>query len=114
MSSPSLPILRLAAILTAVGTVAFLFIGGDWRWANLFLLPDLILSAALLLGAALPGRQAEAVLGAAFAFAAGVFSAATMSYVVDGRFGSGAASGLLTATVATLWVLRRRLAARLD
>lgn len=112
MFLPSMPIVRLAALLVAVGTVAFLFIGDDWRWANLFLVPDLLLSAALILGAVLPGRRAAPVLAVAFAFAAGVFGAATMSYAVEGRFGPGAASGLVTAVIATLWLLRRLLGER--
>lgn len=98
-------LLRTAAVATAVGTIVFLFIGGDWRLGNLFLFPDLMVCAILLVGAFAPHRSMRVLLFAGFAVGVGVFSAANASYLVDGRFGIGAFIALLTCTVAGGWLL---------
>jgi hypothetical protein len=84
---------RIAAVLLSLGTFAFLFLTNSWEADNLFLVPDLILCAALLVAAALPGRIAAPALLAAYCFSAGVLVTATASYAVDGRIGFGSLAG---------------------
>ncbi|MEV4755590.1 hypothetical protein AB0J86_10835 [Micromonospora sp. NPDC049559] len=83
----TLRVARIAAVLISLGTFGFLFVQDAWRADNLFLVPDLILCAALVAAAALPGRHAVPALVAAYSFTAGVFVTATASYAVDGRLG---------------------------
>lgn len=99
-------LLRISAIATAAGTIAFLFIGGDWQASNLFLVPDLFLSGVLVIGALAPGRTMRAILLAGFAIGIGVFSTAVASYLVQGRFGIGATVALATCLIAGGWLLR--------
>jgi hypothetical protein len=98
-------LLRGAALSVAAGTIGFLFIGGDWRLSNLFLFPDLLVSALLALGAFTAEQAMRPILLGGFAMGIGVFSAAAAGYVVDGRFGVGATSALVTCVVAGTWLL---------
>lgn len=100
-------ILRISAAITAAGTLIFLFIGGDWRWSNMFLIPDLVVCAILLAGAVLSGPRLRLVLMIGFSCGAGVFSVATASYLAQGRFGVGATIALLTCCAATIYLARR-------
>jgi hypothetical protein len=97
--------LRGAAMLTAIGTIVFLFIGGGWRWSHLFLVPDLLVCVTLVAGALATSRAARSILLAGFAIGVGVFSAATASYLVKGQVGIGAMVALGTCLLATGWLL---------
>ncbi|WP_192810199.1 hypothetical protein [Actinomadura rudentiformis] len=102
----TLKIGRGAAVLLSLGTFAFLFPTGSWRADNLFLVPDLILCAALLVAAALPDRMAAPALLAAYCFSAGVLVTAVASYAVDGRLGIGSLIGASGALIMTTLLLR--------
>lgn len=98
--------LRIAAVGTAVGTFAFLVIGDDLRLSNLFLAPDLVVCAVLLGGAASPRSLMLPVLLLGFGVGAGVFMTASADYLLQGRFGIGAAIGLLTSVIAAGFIVR--------
>lgn len=98
--------LRIAAIGTAVGTFAFLIIGSDWRLSNIFLVPDLVVCAILLGGAASSRPVMLPVLLLGFGVGVGVFMTASADYLVQGRFGIGAAIGLLTSALAAGLIVR--------
>lgn len=104
-----LPARALAAIV-GVGTFLFLFVNESWRADNLFLVPDLVLTAALGVAAIMPDRWAKGALAASHGLAAGVLMTSVSSYAVRGEFGGasflGAAACL--AAVATLSVSRTR------
>lgn len=102
-------VMRIAALGTSVGTIAFLFIGDDWRLENIFLIPDLAVSLVLALGAALPRARAYPLLLAGFAMGSGVFATASAAYFVEGRVGIGAGIALATCLVAGAVGLRRLL-----
>ncbi|WP_326552636.1 hypothetical protein [Micromonospora sp. NBC_01813] len=101
-------IARITAVLIGLGTFVFLFVGDSWRADNPFLVPDLVLSAALLGAAALPGRIAAAPLLAAHCLAAGVLSVSVATYAVDGRIGIASLLGLLGAVVTATLLIRLR------
>lgn len=104
----TLTIGRIAAVLLSLGTFGFLFPTDSWRADNLFLVPDLILCAILLIAAALPGRIAASALLAAYCFSAGVLVAAVASYAVDGRIGIGSLLGAAGSVVMATLFLRLR------
>ncbi|MBL7253284.1 hypothetical protein [Paractinoplanes lichenicola] len=104
----ALTIARTAAVLTAVGTVGYLFPAGLFRTDNIFLIPDLLLSLLLLLAAAAPARYAVTDLLCAFCFAGGVLVTAVSWYAVDGRVGPGALLGAVTSAVMAAVLIRRR------
>lgn len=104
----TLTIGRIAAVLLSLGTFGFLFPTDSWRADNLFLVPDLILCAALLVAAALPDRVAAPALLAAYCFAGGVLVTAVASYAVDGRIGIGSALGAVGSLVMAAVFLRAR------
>ena len=75
---------------------------------SLFLVPDLLVVALLLTGAATPSARATPVLLAAFGVAVGVFTTAVMSYALRGAVGWGVlAFDLVAAAAATALVLDR-------
>ncbi len=104
-------IARIVAVAIAVGTFAFLFINNSWRADNLFLVPDLILCALLVLGAALPARHAHGALLFGFGYTAGVLSCSVASYAVAGQLGAASLLGAVTATVMAAILWRQREAA---
>jgi hypothetical protein len=96
---------RITAVLVGVGTFAFLFISNSWSPDNLFLVPDLIITAALVIAALLPKRLARPALLFAFGLAAGVLMTATSWYAIRGQLGlasliGAAASAVMAALVA--------------
>ena len=110
----TLKIGRIAAVLLSLGTFAFLFPTDSWRADNLFLVPDLILCAALLVAAALPGRIAVPALLAADGFSAGVLLTAVASYAVYGRIGIGSLIGSASALIMAVVFLRALPTSRRD
>jgi hypothetical protein len=98
---------RVAALALSAGTFAFLFINDSWRSDNLFLVPDLILCAALVVAAAMPARWAGTTLLFAFGLTAGVLITSVSSYAIDGRLGFasllGAATSVVFAAVLARW-----------
>lgn len=104
----SLKLARITAVLIGTGTFAFLFLTDSWHLGNLFLVPDLLLCAALLIAAALPDRAAGLALPAAFCFSAGVLITAVASYAVDGRIGVAALAGCISSVVMAVVLLRTR------
>jgi hypothetical protein len=100
-----LRVLRVTAVFIGAATVVFLFIIDGWRTDNMFLVPDLILAAALIAAALLGRRQAVVALLLGFAFAAGVLSTATMSYLIRGQLLSGAIVAFVIASAAALLLL---------
>jgi hypothetical protein len=100
---------RLVAALLSLSTFVFLFLHDSWRSDNLFLVPDLILIAALAIAAALPDRLARTALPVAFAYTGGVLVTSVASYAVRSEFGLPSAVGALIAlTLATLLTARPR------
>lgn len=90
---------RVAALVLSGATFAFLFLHDSWRADNLFLVPDLVLCAALLGAALTPARWAGRALLFAFALSAGVLMTSVAAYVVDGRFGGASLLGAVAAVV---------------
>lgn len=103
-------IARIIAIGVGLSTFIFLFPLGSWRADNIFLIPDLILSPALIIAALLPARIARPALLLALGFASGVLITAGNAYAVRGEFGlAQAGAGLvLVAAVLTLLTTVRR------
>lgn len=102
----SLTLLRVAAVLAAAVTL-FLLIVGDHPTE--FVVADIVVVAALLIAAALPGARALPWLVVAFAFAAGVFTVATVRVIDQGRpFIPLAAGALLSAAALVLGALNLR------
>jgi hypothetical protein len=99
-------LLRIAAVGTAAGTSAFLFVGDNWRATNIFLVSDLSVCALLIAASLLPPPRLFPMLLLAFGMGVGVFATATADHLVQGRFGIGAAMGLLTSLVASLLLVR--------
>ncbi|MFC4065896.1 hypothetical protein [Actinoplanes subglobosus] len=94
---------RLAAATLSISTFVFLFAHDSWRSDNMFLIPDLILCAALALAASLPARAAAAALPITFAFTAGVLTVSVFSYAVDGTLGAPSLLGaVVSAALAAL------------
>lgn len=96
---------RITAILIGVGTFVFLFVSDSWRPDNLFLVPDLIITAALVVAAVLPERLARPALLFAFGLAAGVLMTATAWYAVRGQLGLASLIGAVAAAVAAILVV---------
>ncbi|MEU4428513.1 hypothetical protein AB0F81_48510 [Actinoplanes sp. NPDC024001] len=97
---------RAAAAFLSLSTFVFLFLHDSWRRDNLFLVPDLILCALLLVGALLPPRAAPAALTIGFSYAAGVLTTSVLSYAVRSELGLPSLIGAVTA--ATLAVALAR------
>jgi hypothetical protein len=106
MSASLLRLGRIAAVAISAGTIAFLL--PNWTTDNLFLVPDLLISMALLAAAALPARHAPTALLAAFCFAASVLITAVASYAVHGRIGIGSLIGAVAAVAMGTAFLRLR------
>ncbi|GAA1566936.1 hypothetical protein GCM10009789_20540 [Kribbella sancticallisti] len=87
---------RIIAAGLSLTTFVFLFLHDSFRSGNLFLVPDLVLCAALLIAAALPRQFAVPALIGAFGMAAGVFATSVSSYAVDGEFGLPSTLGVAT------------------
>ncbi|MEV5829327.1 hypothetical protein AB0L25_27575 [Spirillospora sp. NPDC052242] len=98
---------RAFAVLISATTFAFLFINDSWRGDNLFLVPDLILCALLLVAAALPGPYAAPALGFALAMCTGVFTASVSSYAVRGELGGASLLGVVGCAVTAALLLGR-------
>jgi hypothetical protein len=90
---------RLVAAVLSVVTVAFLFLHDSLRSDNIFLVPDLVVCALLLVAAAWPGRLAATALMVSLAMTAGVLLTSVSSYLVDGELGLPSLIGAATATV---------------
>jgi len=103
----SLLIGRIAAAVLAGSTFVFLFIHDSWRADNLFLVPDLIMCAALAVAAGLPSAIAGRALTVAFALSAGVFMTSVASYAVDGRLGAPSLAGAVAAAAFAVWLASR-------
>lgn len=99
---------RVSAVVIGVGTVAFLFILGNVRADNLFLVPDLLFSAVLVTAALLPDRLARPALVLGFALAAGVLITSVSSYNVRGELGTFSLIGLVPSVVLAIALSRRR------
>lgn len=90
---------RLIAAGLSLTTFVFLFLHDSFRSDNLFLVPDLVLCAALLVAAALPRQFAVPALIGAYGMAVGVFAASVSSYAVEGEFGLPSTLGVATSLV---------------
>ncbi|SNY70653.1 hypothetical protein [Paractinoplanes atraurantiacus] len=88
---------RLVAAVLSLTTFVYLFVHDSWRADNLFLVPDLILVAALAVAAALPARHAAVALPVAFAYAGGVLATSVASYAVRSELGLPSLAGAVTA-----------------
>ncbi|TDC51007.1 hypothetical protein E1281_21245 [Actinomadura sp. KC345] len=86
---------RAFAVLISVTTFVFLFVNDSWRGDNLFLVPDLILCALLLVAAALPAPYAAPAMGLTLAMCTGVFTASVSSYAVRGELGTASLLGVV-------------------
>lgn len=94
-------LLALRLISAAMGlSLGYLVLTGGMA-IRVFIAPDLLLSAGLVLASAMPAKLASRALLAANAFAAGVFTVATSRYLIeDGRMNPP-----LIAYVALAWAL---------
>ena len=99
---------RFAAAGMSLATFVFLFLHDSWRTENLFLVPDLILCAALAVAAVLPDRSARRWLPIAFGYAAGILTCSVASYAVRGEVGVASALGALLAVVLAALTVRAR------
>ena len=83
---------RPAAVVISMITLVTLVLNGSFEQPgeSPFLVPDLLLIAALLVGAALPAAGARTLLTFAFGLSAGVFTSAFFVHVVEPE-GEGAA-----------------------
>ena len=102
-----LPVGRVAAAVLSLSTFVFLFLNDSWRRDNLFLAPDLILCALLLVGAFLPERGATTVLPVGLAFTAGVLATSAFSYLVRGEVGVPSTFGAVISAVLAVLLVRR-------
>lgn len=100
---------RFVAAGLSMSTFIFLFLHDSWRAENLFLVPDLILCAALAAGALLPNQWASRWLPIAFGYTAGVLTCSVASYAVRGEVGLPSLLGaFLAAALAALISQTRR------
>jgi hypothetical protein len=99
---------RVAAVALSLGTFGFLFVSDAWRADNVFLVPDLVLCALLVVAASLRGRLAVPALILALGLAAGVLMTSVSSYAVDGRVGFASLAGALSALVVAGVLARTR------
>lgn len=97
---------RIGAILVSLGTLGFLALNGGWVADNPFLVPDLLLAALLLAGAAVPGPRAVPVLLLGFGVAAGVLIASLSTDAVAGRLSIGSLIGAVAAVTLAGMLLR--------
>lgn len=87
MRTTALTIGRCVAAFISLGTFANLLVSDV---DSAFVVPDILVGAALAAGAALPGeRHAARSLTAAFGLAAGVFTVAVFAHIAKGGFGVG-------------------------
>ncbi|MGP4019927.1 hypothetical protein [Saccharopolyspora sp. 5N708] len=99
---------RAVAVVLGLTTFGFLFVHGSWRADNLFLVPDLIICALLVVAAVLPVAAAGPALVFAFGMSAGVFTTATAAYAVRGEVGIATLIGVaVSALMAWLLVAHR-------
>lgn len=101
---------RAVALVLSIGTFGFLFVNDSWRADNLFLVPDLVLCALLVVAAALPERWAGGALVLAFGVAAGVLMTSVASDAVSGQVAFASLLGAVVAVVAAAMLARRGLA----
>ncbi|TDC53085.1 hypothetical protein E1212_06610 [Jiangella ureilytica] len=99
---------RVVATGTSIVTLVYLFLHDSWRADNVFLVPDLVLCAVLLVGAVLPPAWAGTVLLSGFALAAGVFGTSVSSYAVDGELGVPSLAGAVGCAAMTVLLGRDR------
>jgi hypothetical protein len=90
---------RVLAVLTAVGTAAYMLTG--LMTDPMFYVPDTVLTVLLLVGAVLPvARGARGTLLMANGFALGVFSVAASGMVIaSGTVGIGVLAGIVACAV---------------
>lgn len=114
-SNRFLPALRLNAFLIAFGTMATLAFAKEWDPRNPFLVPDLALSAWLVIAAASPRALAMSALLGGFGASAGILGAAILYQAASGGAGLGLASGWVAAIaglIASIWFNVKSLPAR--
>lgn len=98
---------RVMAAVVGVGLFVFLFLHDSWRSDNLFLVPDLLLSALLVAAAVVPARHARLALMFAFGMGTGVIATSVSSYAVRGELGLASLVGALACVVTALVLFRR-------
>lgn len=100
--------LRINASLVAAGTLATAIFAKELDpFRSPFLVPDLVLSAWLIVAAILPRTLAVPGLLSGFGIAVGILGAATMFQLASGDAGPGLVSGLMGASlglIASLWL----------
>jgi len=104
----TLTIARVGAILVSLGTFAFLFVGDGWQSSNVFLVPDLILCAGLVVAAFLRGPVAVPALILALGLSAGVLATSVSSSAVDGELSVPSLFAALSSLVLALLLVRAR------
>lgn len=104
--NPLTPARAVAAVIS-LATFVYLFVHDSWRLDNLFLVPDLLLCAALLAAALLPAARARGALLFAFGMGAGVLSAAAAAYLVRGEWGGASLLGAVVCAAMALALLWR-------
>lgn len=104
----SLLVARVLAALVGGGTFLFLFVYDSWRLDNLFLVPDLVLSALLVAGAVLPELLARSVLPFGFGIGAGVLMTSVASYATRGELGAVSLLGVVACVLGVVLVVSMR------
>lgn len=102
---------RFVAVVVGVATFVFLFIRDHWDAGNLFLVPDLILSAGLVMAAVVPRPWARPALLLGHGFATGVLTTSVSSYAVRGELGAASLAGAVACAIVGVLVFRGERAA---
>jgi hypothetical protein len=100
---------RVVAAVIGIATGVNIVVSGMLarQVTSLFLVPDLLVVALLLIGAAVPTARATPVLLVGFGVATGVFTTAAASYALRGAVGWGVIAFTII-TAGTAAVLARR------
>lgn len=96
---------RSVALVTSGLTVAFFFLSDSLTRDNLFLVPDLIICALLIVAALVPGMWAPGALALALALTAGVFVCATAEHIQLGESWAVTAAGTLVTAGMAMYLM---------
>lgn len=97
---------RVVAVALGLITFVFFFIHDTFRLDNIFLIPDVLLCLALVIGGISPQRVAAPVLLASFGGAAGIFGVSVASYAVRGELGAASIIGVVISLVMVVVISR--------
>jgi hypothetical protein len=108
----TITVARVGATLVSLGTFAFLFVSDGWQSDNLFLVPDLILCAGLVVATLLRGPTAVPALILTLGLAAGVLATSVSSSAVDGELSVPSLMAAVSAAALALLLIHNRAGVR--